>query len=70
MTVIKSIFWCPRHICSRNAFINFVIGGRGAGKTMNCKRFCIDDFIKNGRQFFYIRRYNTKVITLTVNLKF
>lgn len=61
MTVVKSIFYNPSYVCSRNAFINFIIGGRGVGKTMNCKRFCIDDFIKNGRQFFYIRRYNTEL---------
>lgn len=61
MTVIKSIFYDPLVICSRNAFINFVIGGRGVGKTFNCKKFCIDDYLKKGRQFFYVRRYNTEL---------
>lgn len=61
MTVTKNIFYTPTRICSRNAFINFVIGGRGAGKTFNCKKFCIYEYVKKHRQFFYIRRYNTEL---------
>lgn len=61
MTVVKNIYYNVRPILSRNAFINLIIGGRGTGKTFNCKKFCIEDFIKNGRQFFYVRRYNTEV---------
>lgn len=61
MTITKNIFYNPAFVCSRNAFINFVIGGRGAGKTFNCKKYCINDFIKRGRQFFYVRRYNTEL---------
>ena len=38
-----------------------IVGGRGTGKTFNCKKHCIEDFIKHGRQFFYVRRYNTEL---------
>lgn len=61
MVVAKSIFYNPAYVASRNAFLNFCIGGRGCGKTFNCKVFCINDFIKHGRQFFYVRRYNTEL---------
>ena len=61
MTIPKNIFYNPAYVASRNAFINFVIGGRGAGKTFNCKVYCINDFIKHKRQFFYVRRYNTEL---------
>lgn len=66
MVVAKSIFYNPAYVLSRNCFLNFVIGGRGAGKTLNCKKFCIEDYIKHHRQFFYVRRYNTELdIALT-----
>lgn len=61
MVVAKSIFYNPLNVCSRNAFINIIIGGRGAGKTFNCKKFCVDDYVKKGRQFFYVRRFNTEL---------
>lgn len=61
MVVVKNIFYNVRPCLSRNCFINLIIGGRGTGKTFNCKKFCIEDFIKNNRQFFYVRRYNTEV---------
>ena len=61
MTVTKKIFWAIAPLLSRNAFINIVIGGRGTGKTFNAKKHCIEDFIKHGRQFFYVRRYNTEL---------
>lgn len=61
MTVVKSIFYDVRPCLSRNAFINFIVGGRGTGKTFACKKFCIEDWFKHKRQFFYVRRYNTEL---------
>ena len=57
----ESIFYSVKPCLSRNAFINLIIGGRGTGKTFNCKKFCIEDFIKHKHQFFYVRRYNTEL---------
>ena len=37
------------------------MGERGVGKTYSCKKFCIKDFIKNGNQFVYLRRYETEL---------
>lgn len=48
-------------LLSRNAYLNFIIGERGVGKTLNAIKFCVSDFIKNGHQFVYIRRYNTEL---------
>lgn len=61
MQIDKSIFYDVKPLLSRNCFINFIVGGRGTGKTFGCKKFVIDDFIKNKRQFFYIRRFNTEL---------
>lgn len=48
-------------VLSYNALINFIVGERGVGKTYSCKKFCIKDFLKNGNQFVYLRRYETEL---------
>ena len=44
-------------ILTYNALINIIIGERGVGKTYGFKKFCIQDYLKNGNQFVYLRRY-------------
>ena len=46
---------------SHNQFINFILGNRGAGKSYGCKKWCIDDFIKRGKQFVWVRRYREEI---------
>lgn len=48
-------------VLSRNAIYNFIVGARGVGKTYSAKEWAIRDFIKNGNQFIYLRRYNTEL---------
>lgn len=48
-------------LISRNAVYNFVVGARGVGKTYGAKRKAIRDFLKQGDQFVYLRRYNTEL---------
>lgn len=50
-------------IRSYNALLNFIIGGRGIGKSYGAKKMVIKDFIKNGNQFVYMRRYKTELET-------
>lgn len=45
---------------SYNALFNFIIGNRGSGKTFGCKEYAIKHFLQTGKQFIYIRRYNTE----------
>jgi hypothetical protein len=44
-------------LLSYNKILNFVIGNRGSGKTYGFKKWAIKDFLKNGNQFIYLRRY-------------
>lgn len=44
-------------ILSYNKILNFTLSNRGAGKTFSNKKWCISDFIKNGNQFVWMRRY-------------
>lgn len=46
-------------ILSYNAFLNFLIGERGVGKTYSCSKFVTKKFINNGDEFVYIRRYKS-----------
>ena len=48
-------------ILSYNAFLNFLIGERGVGKTYSTSKFVTKQFIKKGEEFCYIRRYKTEL---------
>ena len=46
---------------THNCLFNFVIGNRGGGKTFSCKKWCVDDYLKNKNEFIYLRRYETEL---------
>lgn len=46
---------------SYKAFLNFSISERGLGKTTCAKFWCIDDFLKTGNTFTWVRRYGTEL---------
>lgn len=46
---------------SYNCLFNFVLGGRGVGKTYGFKQWAVDDFKKNGNEFIYLRRYDKEL---------
>lgn len=48
-------------LLSHNLIFNFVVGNRGGGKTFNAKKWAINDFLKNKKQFVYVRRYKTEM---------
>ena len=52
-----SIFWQARRTLTHNRLINVIVGNRGGGKSYGAKQWSIDNFIKKGEQFGYIRRY-------------
>ena len=57
----NSMWWDLKETLSYNALFNFVIGSRGCGKTYGFKKWAIEDFIKNGNQFIYVRRFKTEM---------
>ena len=57
----KSIFYNPNPVLSRNSLFNFVLGARGIGKTYGFKKYCVEQAINKGKQFFYVRRYKTEL---------
>lgn len=52
-----SIFFDIKRTLTHNCLFNFIVGSRGVGKTYGFKKWAIEDFIKNGNQFVYVRRY-------------
>ena len=55
----KSIYYNGERILSFNALLNLIIGERGVGKTYFWKTFAVKRFLNKGKQFAYIRRYDT-----------
>lgn len=55
------MYYSNQKLLSYNKLFNFVVGNRGGGKSFNAKEWSIKDFIKNGNQFIYIRRYKTEL---------
>ena len=54
------MYYSRNDLLSYNALFSFVVGERGTGKTYQFKDWAISDFIKNGNQFVYVRRYKTE----------
>lgn len=48
-------------LLSYNGVYNFVVGGRGIGKTYGAKKRVISKAIKDGHEFIYLRRYKTEL---------
>lgn len=46
----------PSRVKSYGKTLNFILGGRGIGKTYGMKRDAVRNYLKTGAQFFYIRR--------------
>ena len=53
------MYYSYNRILSYNAFLNFLIGERGVGKTYGAVKFVTKEFIKKGHQFVYLRRYKS-----------
>ena len=48
-------------LLSFRKLLNFLVGHRGVGKSYDFKKWCLNDFIKNGNQFIWVRRYKTEL---------
>lgn len=57
----KSIFWDINKSWSYGALFNFIVGNRGSGKTYGAKDKGIENFIRDGSQFMYVRRYKEEL---------
>lgn len=66
----KSLYYSIKPLLSNtDCMVFMVVGGRGRGKTYSVKKTFIEDYIKKGKQFAYMMRYDSdfKNIDLTFN---
>lgn len=55
------MFYDLTPLLSRQCLLNFVLGERGVGKSYGFKKFVINDYLKRGNEFVYIRRYKDEL---------
>lgn len=61
----EKVYYNMSKILSYNKLISIIVGSRGLGKSYSAKRLCINQFLKNKKQFIYLRRYNTEFNNIT-----
>lgn len=52
-------------LLSYNCVYNFIVGMRGGGKSFAFKEKVIKNFLKDGSQFIYLRRYKTELYKIS-----
>ena len=57
----KSMYYSYNKVLSYHAMVNFILGERGVGKSYNLKTYLLNKFKKKGKQFIYLRRYDTEL---------
>lgn len=55
------MWWSRSGLLSHNKIINYVLSNRGGGKTFDCTKWCIDDFLKRKKMAVWVRRYSTEL---------
>lgn len=55
------MFYDLTPLMSRQSLLSFVLGERGVGKSYAFKKFVINDYLKRGNEFVYIRRYKDEL---------
>ena len=58
----ENIYFNYDKVISYNAYLNFLIGSRGVGKTFGASEFVIRQFIKKKHEFVYLRRYKSDLM--------
>lgn len=63
MEKVKLAYYNYMKLMSFNAILNFLVGGRGLGKTYGAKKMVIKNAITKGEEFIYLRRYREELAT-------
>jgi hypothetical protein len=61
MVIRKSSYYNFRRLLSYNGVWNFVLGGRGIGKTYGSVKKAISDSLYKDKEFIYVRRYSDDI---------
>lgn len=55
------MFYDIKETLSYNTLFNFVVGNRGSGKSYGAKKWCVEDYLKDGSQFMWVRRFDSEL---------
>lgn len=58
---MSKIYYDPNETLSHNKLFNYIVGSRGCGKTYGLLKRGIKNFLRDGSQFIYLRRYKTEI---------
>lgn len=50
-----------QRVLDKDCLFNFIVGGRGIGKSFFWKKYCLERFRDSGEQFIYLRRYKEEL---------
>lgn len=64
----KKFYYDYDKVLGFNATFNFLVTSRGLGKTYGAIVMAVKDFIKNGNEFIYLRRYKTEISSAAKHL--
>lgn len=64
----KNYYYDYDKVLGFNATFNFLITSRGLGKTYGAIVMAVKDFLKNGNEFIYLRRYKTEISSASKKL--
>ena len=62
-------FYDYHKIISYNCPVNLLFGERGCGKSYGAKKYVIEQYLKKGAQFLYLRRYDNEIKQIFENTK-
>ena len=66
----KNVYFNIKSVLPYEKTFNIIIGGRGVGKTYSTKKFLIEEFLKTGKTFIWVRNSVDEVKLLTNNIFF
>lgn len=58
---MKEKYYSLKNILDKNADYNIIIGERSNGKTYACLKYALTDYINNGNEFIYLRRWKEDI---------
>ena len=64
----KKYYYDYDKVMGYGSTFNFLITSRGLGKTYGAIKMAVKDYLKNGHEFIYLRRYKTEISSASKHL--
>ena len=70
MSIDNRVRWNRSKVLSYNKLFSFIVGARSIGKTYDCKKWAIDDWVRKGKKTAWVMRYRTEIDDIVKGNKF